>query len=110
MTTKSFVKQIKMVQNKENLLVQLSVGDLQQLIQEAVKEEMTKITDVIKLNTKTSEKDSEQLLTRDDVKKLLNVSYTTLFLWNRDGKLPAQKIGKRVYYQRSNIMDKLKVA
>jgi excisionase family DNA binding protein len=96
-----------MVQNKSNLLVQLSVGDLQQLIQEAVKEQMTKITDVIKLSTKTSENDSEQLLTREEVAKILKVSFTTLFHWNNDGKLPAQKIGKRVYYQRSTIMDKL---
>jgi predicted DNA-binding transcriptional regulator AlpA len=104
MTTKSFVKQIKMVQNKSNLLVQLSVGDLQQLIQEAVKEEMTKITKVIQLQP---QKEIPELLTRDQVTKILQVSLTTLYHWNNDGTLPAKKIGKRVYYQRSIIMDKL---
>lgn len=107
MTTKSFVKQIKMVQNKSNLLVQLNVRDLEQLIKDAVKEEITKITKVIQLNPKT---ETPELLTREEVTKILKVSYTTLFHWNNSGELSAQKIGKRVYYQRSIIMDKLKVS
>ena len=101
---KSFVNQIKMIQNKENLLVQLSVGDLQQLISEVVKEEITKITKVIQLQP---QKDAPELLTREEVAKILKVSYTTLFHWNNSGELSAKKIGKRVYYQRSIIMDKL---
>ncbi len=92
------------MQNKSNLLVQLKVSDLEQLIKDAVKEEITKITDVIKLNTKT---ETHELLTREEVGKILKVSFTTLFHWNNDGTLPAQKIGKRVYYQRSIIMHKL---
>ena len=96
-----------MVQNKENLLVQLNVGDLQQLISEAVKEEITTITKVFQLNP---QKDAPELLTREEVAKILKVSFTTLFHWNNSGELSAQKIGKRVYYQRSIIMDKLKVA
>ncbi len=101
---KSFVNVNKMIDNKENLLVQLRVSDLQQLIKDAVKEEMTKITNVIQLKPQI---ESPELLTREEVAKMLNVSYTTLFLWNRDNKLEAKKIGKRVYYHRSVIMDKL---
>ncbi|MFH6971804.1 helix-turn-helix domain-containing protein [Flavobacterium petrolei] len=93
-----------MMQNKSNLLVQLSVGDLQQLIQEAVKEGLQKINEVIQLNPKT---ETPELLTREEVAKILKVSYTTLFHWNNSGSLPAQKIGKRVYYQRCIIMNKL---
>ncbi|SFE43019.1 helix-turn-helix domain-containing protein [Flavobacterium xueshanense] len=93
-----------MVKNKENLSVQLSVGDLQQLISEAVKEEITKITKVIQLQP---QKEIPELLTREEVAKILKVSYTTLFHWNNSGELSAQKIGKRVYYQRTIIMNKL---
>ena len=93
-----------MVKNKENLLVQLSVGDLQQLISEAVKEEITKITKVIQLQP---QKEIPELLTREEVAKILKVSYTTLFHWNNSGELSGQKIGKRVYYQRTIIMNKL---
>jgi predicted RecB family endonuclease len=93
-----------MLENKENLLVQLSVGDLQQLISEAVKEEITKITKVIQLQP---QKEIPELLTRDQVTKILQVSLTTLYHWNNSGELSAQKIGNRVYYQRTIIMNKL---
>ena len=95
-----------MVLKKENLLVQLSVGELQQLICEAVKQELSKITEVIKLNPKESENESE-LLTRKQTERLLNVSSTTLFLWNRDKVLEHKKISNRVYYLRSDVMNKL---
>lgn len=93
-----------MIENKANLLVQLSVGDLQQLIQEAIKTELKTITSL--LTEKPKEKENE-LLTRKEVCNLLNVSETTLFHWNNDNTLPAQKIGSRVYYQKAQIMEKL---
>ncbi len=95
-----------MMLNKANLLVQLNVGDLQQLITDAVKQELQKIADVIKLNPKESEKDSD-LLTRYETAKLLKVSTTSLFIWNRDSILKAKKIGRRVYYLKSEVMSKL---
>lgn len=97
-----------MMLRKENLLVQLSVGDLIQLIKEAVKEEISKITDVIKLNSKESETDSV-LLTREETAKLLRVSTTSLYLWNRDKILEHKKISNRVYYLKSDVMNKLKI-
>lgn len=96
-----------MVLQKENLLVQLSVGDLQQLIKEAVKEELNKITNVIQLNHKESENENE-LLTRKQTAELLKVSETSLFLWNRKKVLEHKKIGNRVYYIKSEVLNKLK--
>lgn len=96
-----------MVLQKENLLVQLSVGDLQQLIKEAVKEELQKITNVIKLNPKEKENENE-LLTRKQTAELLKVSETSLFLWNRNKVLEHKKIGNRVYYIKSEVLNKLK--
>ena len=81
--------------------------DLTDLISNCVKAELQKINEVIQLNPKT---EPSELLTREEVAKILKVSYTTLFHWNNSGELSAQKIGNRVYYQRSIIMDKLKVA
>ncbi len=103
MTTKSFVNQIKM-EMKSIQVFQLSMEDLSQVIRDAVKAELQKINEVIQLNPKT---ETPELLTREEVAKILKVSFTTLFHWNNAGTLPAQKIGKRVYYQRSIIMDKL---
>lgn len=107
MVIKPFGKLNKMIENKENLLIQLKVGDLQKLIKDAIKEEITKITSAITLNPKSSENNSDELLTREQASKLLNVSYTTLFHWNNDGILPVEKLGKRVYYSKSRIMEKL---
>ena len=96
-----------MTLQKQNLLVQLSVGDLQQLITDAVKQELQKITELFKLNGKDSKEESE-LLTRDETAKLLQVSTTTLFIWNRDSILKAKKMNRLVYYLRSDVMSKLK--
>lgn len=106
MTTTSFGKHIKM-EMKSILVFQLSMEDLSLLIRDAVKTELQKINEVIQLN---SQKEAPELLTRDEVAKILKVSFTTLYHWNNSGELSAQKIGKRVYYHRSVIMDKLKVS
>lgn len=88
------------------MLVQLTANDLMLLIKEAVKEEISKITDVIKLNSKENETDSV-LLTREETAKLLRVSTTSLYLWNRDKILENKKISNRVYYLKSDVMNKL---
>ncbi len=85
-------------------MINLSVKDLTDLISNCVKAELQKVNDVIQLHPKT---DSNELLTREEVAKMLKVSYTTLFLWNRDNKLEAKKIGKRVFYLRSEVMNRL---
>lgn len=87
------------------MLVQLTANDLMLLIREAVKEEIQKITNVIQLNPK--EKESE-LLSRKQTAELLNVSETTLFLWNRDKVLEHKKLNNRVYYIKSEVLNKLK--
>lgn len=98
-----------MEKKKENqLLVTLKVSDLQQLIKKAVKEEMATITNVINLNPKDS--DESKIISREDASKLLKVSFTTLYHWNKSNILKAKKIGSRVYYLKSDVMDKLKVS
>ena len=95
-----------MTEANPNILIQISKNDLKQLIQEAVKEEMSKINDAIRLNPKETESKSD-LLTRKETAELLKVSETTLFLWNRDKVLEHKKLNNRVYYLRSNVMNKL---
>ena len=102
-----FVNQNKMLENKANLLVTLNIGDLQQLIEEAVKGELEIFKNFLQVNDKDSEKDSNELLTRLEASNILKVSYTTLFHWNNKGILPAQKLGNRVYYEKCRIMEQL---
>jgi hypothetical protein len=95
-----------MTENKANLLVQLCVGDLQQLIQEAVKNELEKITKVIQMTPKDSENESN-IITREQTAKMLNVSLTTLYFWNKNKILEAKKINSRVYYLKDKVLEKL---
>ena len=85
-------------------LIQMNISELTEIISNCVKSELQKMNNVIQLNPKV---ESDELLSRKKTSEVLGVSYTTLFHWNNDNTLPAQKIGNRVYYQRSIIMDKL---
>ncbi len=94
-----------MQENKNQLLVQLSANDLFRLITDAVKQELNKITEVIKPNPQDNE---SELLSREATAKMLGVSTTTLFFWNRDSILKAKKMGRRVYYIKSEVLTKIK--
>ncbi len=98
-----------MVQKTNEMVVQLTTGDLYQLITDAIQQELNKITGVINLNPKNSENESE-LLSREATAKMLGVSTTTLFFWNRDSILKAKKIGRRVYYLKSEVLSKIRTA
>lgn len=98
-----------MLEKTNQLLVQLSVGDLQQLIKEAVKEELTQITSMLSLAAQETVPKTD-LLSRDETSKLLRVSLTTLFLWDKNSTLKAKKIGRRVYYFKDEVLNKLKAS
>ncbi|WP_027880398.1 helix-turn-helix domain-containing protein [Mesoflavibacter zeaxanthinifaciens] len=53
-------------------------------------------------------KDDEDLLTRDQVCKLLDINSTTLWTYTNQGRLQAYSIGSRRYYKKSEIMQALK--
>jgi len=92
---------------KQNLLVHLNVSDLQNLIKEAIKNELHEFLEVFQGNRNNLEEESE-IISRNDACKLLKVSTTTLFHWNNNNILKAKKIGNRVYYLKSDVIDKLK--
>ncbi|MCL1671463.1 helix-turn-helix domain-containing protein [Elizabethkingia ursingii] len=60
-----------------------------------------------KMMTEKKADEEKELYTREEAAKLLNVSYPTLFHWNKDGKLKARKIGKRVYYSKEDVKEAL---
>lgn len=89
------------MENNPILLTQITLADLGKFIEEKV----TKAIENIAF-TKTSNHE-KTLYTRDEVSKLLNVSFTTLFHWNNQNILKAKKIGKRVYYSKNDVLDRL---
>jgi excisionase family DNA binding protein len=80
---------------------QLSVEDLSTIIRQSVASELQKVSNLI---TKTPIDDSDKILTREEVCKLLKVSLTTLFNWNNDKTLVNYKVGRRVYYMKTDVL------
>lgn len=48
-----------------------------------------------------------QLLTRQEVAKWLDISLPTLHAWTKSGILQAYRIGNKVRYKKSEVMDSL---
>jgi predicted DNA-binding transcriptional regulator AlpA len=85
-------------------LVQVSLDDMSSVIRNIIAEEINKAQNFISAPPK---KESDNFLSREDVCKLLKVSQTTLFHWNRNKTLTNQKLGRRVYYLESDVKEKL---
>ncbi|AQX07908.1 helix-turn-helix domain-containing protein [Elizabethkingia ursingii] len=82
-------------------LIQLSKEELLQEFEIMVRRVLEKMM------TEKMADEEKELYTREEAAKLLNVSYPTLFHWNKDGKLKARKIGKRVYYSKEDVKEAL---
>lgn len=52
-------------------------------------------------------KEQLELMTREETSEFLKVSLSTLWHWSKKGILPSYGIGNRVYYKRSEVLDKL---
>lgn len=90
-----------MVNNQINL-VHVSIENMTSIMREVVATELQKVKELISLTPK--EDDSDKILTREEVCKLLKVSPTTLFHWNNDKILVNYKVGRRVYYKQSDVL------
>jgi phage antirepressor YoqD-like protein len=74
------------------------------IMREVVATELQKVKN---LYHEVPKEDSDKIMTREEVCKLLKVSTTTLFHWNNDKVLVNHKIGRRVYYMKADVMAKL---
>ncbi|MCT3845995.1 excisionase family DNA-binding protein [Elizabethkingia anophelis] len=82
-------------------LIQISKEELLQEFEQMVRKVLEKM-----ITEKVTDEEKEYY-TREETAKLLNVSYPTLFHWNKDGKLKAKKLGKRVYYSKEDVKEAL---
>ncbi len=85
-------------------MINLSVDDLSKLITECISKEMQGIKN---LDTSKDIKLEKELLSIEEVSNLLGLSTTTLWKYRKDGTLPADKIGSRVYYSRTELLNHL---
>ena len=82
-------------------LVHVSIEDMTSIMREVVASELQKAKEII---SPTPIDDSDKILTREEVCKLLKVSLTTLFNWNNDKILVNYKVGRRVYYMKTDVL------
>lgn len=55
----------------------------------------------------SKKEDEKEFLTSKEVQQSLSVSPTTLYNWEKSGKLLPNRIGHRVYYSRKEIEQRL---
>lgn len=77
----------------------LEVSELQTLIENSVK-------NVLEKNSK--QEPETELLTRNEVAKMLQISLVTLNEWIKQGKIPALRIGTRVRFKKADVLNSLK--
>lgn len=81
-------------------LKELSVEQLQQLINTSVKNGIQEFQSEIQ-----SKDNSEELLTREQTCDFLKIDSSTLWAWTNKQKVKAYGIGARRYYKRSELLE-----
>jgi predicted DNA-binding transcriptional regulator AlpA len=85
------------------ILQNLNTADLTQLIKDGVKSQL----DDFKKSFKTQNPD--ELLTRDETIKYLQIDSSTLWHWTNKGKVKAYGIGNRRYYKKAELLESLQL-
>ena len=87
--------------NEKTFLIPLTEEELKMLIKSSFQE-------VIDENK--SVKQSKELLSFREVTSLLGISASTLNNWKREGKIPFHRIGGRILFKYSEIVESLKLS
>jgi len=81
------------------LLENLDAESLKELIQDGIKSELQDFKKEI------STHDPDELLTRTETCKYLQIDSSTLWHWTNKGKVTAYGIGKRRYYKKAELLN-----
>ena len=88
---------------KDSIILQnLNTTDLTQLIKDGVKSQLEDFKET--LNTHNP----DELLTREQTCKFLQIDSSTLWAWTNKGKVKAYGIGNRRYYKKAELLESLK--
>src|SRR5687767_11937240 len=85
----------------KKLIVTLDVDELKNIISESVTEAMAK--------TPAPPPVADVLHRRKEISEKLKVSLATLRTWEKAGQLPCHRIGTRVYYKWSEVLEALEM-
>lgn len=66
------------------------------------------VADAIK-HAKKEEPKQEEHLTTSDAMELLDCSKTTLWKWEKDGRIKKYGLGRKIYYKRTELLAAIKL-
>lgn len=85
------------------ILQSLTQKELERIIDSRLEEQFARLIKELKSN-----KDKEELMTREEACQFLSVNSSTLWHWTNRGKVKAYAIGSRRYYKKSELLESLK--
>ena len=89
---------------KDSIILQnINTTDLTQLIKDGVKSQLEDFKKT--LNTHNP----DELLTREQTCKFLQIDSSTLWAWTNKGKVKAYGIGNRRYYKKAELLESLQL-
>mgnify|MGYP003651308120 FL=1 len=84
------------------LLENLNTHTLKELIKEGVKSQLEDFKETLQTHN------PDELLTRTQTCKFLQIDSSTLWAWTNKGKVIAYGIGNRRYYKKAELLESLK--
>ena len=84
----------------QNLLIQASLSDIEAVVRKVLDD---RLNDLIPQR----KEDTPLYLTRDEAAKMLRITLPTLNDWTKLGRIPVQRIGRRVLYALCDIENAL---
>jgi excisionase family DNA binding protein len=88
------------MQNDRMFLMPFSPEEFQSLIREVIKEELS-IASSMK---------NEKLMNANQLCEFLGIHISTLNTWKAEGKIPFKRLGKRIFFDRKEVLSSLKEA
>ncbi|MFZ4799592.1 MAG: helix-turn-helix domain-containing protein [Bacteroidia bacterium] len=88
----------------EIILSGISFEQLQDSFRTIVQDEVQKIVSGLT----TAPEPAPELITRKETAQILGISLPTLGIWTSTGVIPAQRIGTRIRYKRTDVYSSLK--
>ncbi len=81
--------------NEQLVLISLSKEDLKNLIKDSIREELNR-------------KKEKELMTFKETCDLLNISASCLNQWKAQGRIPYKRLGKRIFFNKKDVLESLK--
>jgi len=89
-------------------MIQLDQNALRDCIRDAIKEELhIFISGIRNTGDNTEGTSSEKLLTKKEMADELDISLVSLTDWMKQGKIPYMRMGKRIYFQKNEVVNSM---